>query len=249
MTNSSGISITTQEVLDFLRRDLHLREIYQEIVAQKIIERVADQEALVVEPEEIRVELDRIRYEHRLDGLSQLLTWIETEMSTLSDVERRIREKLLARKLTRHLFLDQVREQFLTNGHEFEQIFLYKIVVPYERLAREILYQVEEEEISFFEAAHVYDIDEVSRLRCGFAGKQQRWQYPPEITDAIADARIGEIVGPIQIASDRFMLLLIDELIAPELTPEVTETLLNQRFQEWIRERLREHSILLGDDE
>lgn len=238
MTNFSGISVTTQEVMDFLRRDLQMQEIYAAIIGQKIVAEVAEEAGIYVSPEEVQAELDNIRYEYRLDHPSQLLGWVANQLATLEGVEQRIREKVLASKLARHLFLDQVNDRFTENRHEFEQILLYQIVVPYEALAREIYYQVEEDELSFFEAAHIYDIDESRRLVCGFEGKQLRGQISPDIASSLARAQVGEIIGPVQLADDRFVLLLIDDLFTPELTPEIRETLIEQMFQEWLKEQL-----------
>lgn len=247
MANSYGISISTQEVIDFLRRDLHLRELYQEIIAQKIIAQVAQEVGLTIQPDEVKAELDRLSYELHLGSPSQVLAWAKREMATLDDVEARIAEKLLFHKLAKHLFGEEIRDRFLHNNTAFEQLLLYKIVVPYENLAREIYYQIEEEEISFFEAAHIYDIDETRRLQCGYAGKQQRWQLAPDIATALINSQLGEVIGPIAIAEDRFMLLLIDDIIAPELTPEVSESLLSQMFQEWLEDRLSGYSHLLEE--
>ena len=238
MTNLSGISIATQEIIDFLRRDLRMREICRAIIVQRIIENAAEEAGVIVHPEEVQAELDRICYEQRFDHPSQLLGWISDQMAVLSDIKQRIREKILAQKLSRHLFLDRIQDRFLHNRNDFEQIALYKIVVPYERLAREIFYQVEEEEISFFEAAHIYDIDQSQRLICGYDGKQLRAQISPDIAPNLLNAQVGELIGPIQQADNRFILLLVDDLLTPELTPEITEILIDQMFQEWLDEQL-----------
>lgn len=241
MTNSLSISVTPPEVIDFLRRDLHLKEIYQEIASQKIIRRVAQEQGIIILPEEVQAELDNIRYQYRLDQPSQLLAWLDEEMATLSDIESRIQEKLLARKLARRLFWDQIQNQFAQNRSAFEQILFYQIIVPYESLAREVFYQIEEEEISFFEAAHIYDIDETRRLHCGYGGKQLRWQLSQEFATLLQSAQAGEIVGPVRIAENIYAILLVDEVIAPELTPEVSDKLLNQMFQEWLSNQLLLH--------
>jgi hypothetical protein len=240
MTNFSGMEFTTQEIIDFLQRDLQMQEVCQAITAQKIIDRAAREAGISVRPEEIQAELDRLRYEHRFDHPSQLLTWISSQMTTLSKVEQRIQEKLLAQKLAQHFFRDEIQERFSTNRKSFEQILLYEIVVPYEALAREIFYQVEEDEINFFEAAHVYNIDETRRLECGFLGKQLRSRLSPEIATHIIHAQVGEIVGPIRLGADRFTLLLLDDVIAPALTPDVLDTLMMEKFQEWLSEKLSE---------
>lgn len=241
MTNSLDISVTPLEVIDFLRRDLHLKEIYREIASQKIIKRVAQEQGVIVSPEEVQAELDNIRYQYRFDQPSQLLAWLNDEMATLSDIESRIQEKLLAQKLARRLFWDQIQRQFAQNRSDFEQILFYQIVVPYESLAREIFYQIEEEEISFFEAAHIYDIDETRRLHCGYAGKQLRWQLSAEIATMLQSAQVGEVVGPVCIAENIYAIFLIDEVTVPELTPEVADKLLHQMFQEWLSNQMLMH--------
>ena len=75
---------------------------------------------------------------------------------------------------------------------------LYQIIVNDEKLAQEIFYQLEEQEISFYEAAHIYNIDEKRREQCGFEGKLDRWNLNPEIAAIIFSARLGEIIKPLQ---------------------------------------------------
>ncbi|MGP1383650.1 MAG: peptidylprolyl isomerase [Thainema sp.] len=238
MTSFSGITVTNQEIIDFLGRDLQMPEIYKAILAQKIINQTAAQEGITVEPDEVQAELEAIRYDNRFDHPAQLLAWVSEHMTTLSQVEQRIREKILAQKLARHLFSDRIYERFLHNHTDFEQLLLYEIVVPYATLAREIFYQIEEDEMSFFEAAHIYDVDEARRLVCGFVGKQLRSQLLPEVSSNLSNAQVGEVVGPIQLADNRFILLLIDDLITPELTPELLDILIDEMFQEWLNVEL-----------
>jgi parvulin-like peptidyl-prolyl isomerase len=147
----------------------------------------------------------------------------------------------LSQKLANYFFLDQIHDHFSLNRKNFEQILLYEIIVPYEALAREIFYQIEENEIGFFEAAHLYNLDESRRLVCGFVGKQLRSHLAPEIASSILDAQPGEIIGPIRLAENRFTLLLLDEVFVPELTPEISDALIDEMFQEWLNEELSEY--------
>jgi parvulin-like peptidyl-prolyl isomerase len=241
MANFSGLPVTTEEIIEFLQRDLQLQEICQEIIAQRIIGQAASEAGISVRPEEVQAELDRIRYEQSFDHPAQLLAWAAQQMTTLSKIEQRIQERLLTQKLARHFFLNEIRDRFSHDRRNFEQIFLYEIIVPYEALAREIYYQIEEEEISFFEAAHVYNIDESRRLVCGFVGKLLRSRLDPELAASLQNAQAGEVVGPIQLAENRFTLLLLDEVLSPELTTGVSDLLMEEMFQEWLRDKLSEY--------
>jgi parvulin-like peptidyl-prolyl isomerase len=238
MKNFSKMLISSQEVMDFLRRDLKLQNIYRDIIAQRIVNQVAQEAGQAVDEEEVQRELDNLLYVYRLDHPSELLSWAADHLATLGDVRRRVSEKLLSKKLARYLFLEQAQNQ-LEHGHQnFEIISVYKILVPYENLAREIFYQIEEEEISFFEAAHVYDLDEGRRLRCGFEGRMQRWQLPPDLTELLSNTAVGEVVGPSRTADGHSMLLLIDELLVPELVPETIDQIIDNLFQDWLANQL-----------
>lgn len=234
MVDFSAIPLENQEIVDFLRRDLRLKSIYQEIIYQRIVNQAAQEQALQVTAAEIQAELDRIRYENRFEHPSQLLAWLTEQMLTLSELEQSIYQRLLAQKLANRLFADEVQNLFSQYRSDFEQILIYKIVVPYESLAYEIFYQIEEEEISFFEAAHIYDVDEARRLYCGYEGRQQRRELQPEIARILFNAQIGQVVGPLKTSDNIYELFLVDDFISPELTPVLYEDILNQMFQEWI---------------
>lgn len=135
------------------------------------------------------------------------------------------------------LFGQQVETYFAQNKVQYEQAILYRIVVPYRPLAQELFYQIEEEEISFFEAAHLYDIDEQRRLACGFEGKLSRWQLKPEVAAQVFGARPRELIGLIQTDAG-FELLMVEDFMAAELTPETRQEILTHLFNEWLDSEL-----------
>lgn len=233
MTDLSRISLDAQEIVDFLGRDLRLTRAYRDIISQKIIDQAARERHITVSPEEIELGLDAICYENGLDHPAQLIRWAPQQLTTLADLKRRIREKLLSQKLAQSLFLEDAQEFVQRNPGQINQIIVYKIAVPYESLAREIFYQIEEEEVSFFEAAHLYDLDEKRRLNCGYEGKFRRYNLPPELAEILFGATIGEVIGPLKIAEQIYELFLVDDLITAP-SEELYEAVLQERFNAWI---------------
>lgn len=246
MANLTGLSLDAQEVIDYLRQNFRLSDIYQEIVEQKIIRQVAIEHEVVVTLQEIEMEVENIRYEKEFDSSTDLATWLSDRGTTLTDLKQTIHSSLLAQKVVRHLFLDQAETVFSQQHRRFDQLVLYKIVVPYEHLAQEIFYQIEEEEISFFEAAHVYDIDENRRLNCGYEGKIIRHDLPPELAEPLLTARVGELIGPIKTANQFYELLWIDDVIAPHLTPALQDTILKQLYHDWIEGKINDYLVSLS---
>ena len=233
MIDFCGIPIESEEIVDFLKREMLLKEVCQKIVSQKIIKKAAAEREITVTPEEIQTEADSIRYGKRLEKASDTLAWLVDQMVTADEWEKGIGDRLLAKKLAEHLFDKEVEKYFAQNRLDFDQFILYQIVVPYEQLAQEIFYQIEEEEISFYEAAHLYDIDEKRRYFCGYEGKVYRWGFPPDIAASVFSASIGEVIGPLK-TEQGYHLFMVEEFIPAELTPQRRQEIINRLSKEWL---------------
>lgn len=131
----------------------------------------SQEKGIIVTTEEIEIEADRQRREQRLEKAVDTLTWLAEQFVSPYDWEVGIRNQLLAQKVAQTLFAKEVKKFFNKNRKEFEQVILYQMIVTSEKLAQELYYQIEEGEISFYDAAHIYDIDDNRRHKCGYEGQ------------------------------------------------------------------------------
>lgn len=237
MHGLSKIHLHPDEVLGFLKRRTRFKETYRSILYQKIIDQAAQERDIIVTEEEIQAEADHQRRDKQLEKAADTLAWLADEMITVKDWEAGIHEQLLTKKLTEQLFTKEVEKTYSQNRFDFEQVSLYQIVVPFERVAQELFYQIEEQEISFYEAAHFYDIDEKRRNHCGYEGKLHRWDLKPDIAAIVFSAQPKEVVGPFQ-TEEGYHLFLIEEVLPAELTPEKRQEILNEMFQDWLASEL-----------
>lgn len=237
MINFLGISISSEKIIDFLKEEVRLRGICQEIVFQDIIHQVAQENQIVITDDEIQTEANRQRYEKRLESAADTYTWLQEQLINADEWEAGIRKHLQAKKLAEVLFKDEIQPYFTQHQVEYERAVLYHIIVPYELLANELFYQIEEEEISFYEAAHLYDIDRKRRLYCGYDGLVHRWDLDADISAFIFGAKPKEILGPVQ-TKDGFNLYMVEEFLAAELTDEVAEKIQQKLFNEWLLREL-----------
>jgi parvulin-like peptidyl-prolyl isomerase len=233
MIEFSGISIQPEEIIDVLKQEMLLKSICQKVVYRKVIEQAAVEKGITVTSEEIQTEADNIRYTKRLEKASDTLAWLKEQMIAADEWEDGIAARLLAKKLAAHLFDKEVEKYFAQTRLDFDRVILYQIVVPYEQLAQEIFYQIEEEELSFYEAAHFYDLDEERRYRCGYEGKVSRWSLKPDVAAAVFGATVGQVVGPLQ-TDLGYHLFLVKKFIQAELTPERRQEIIDKLFQEWL---------------
>jgi len=233
MSDLSKIVIEPEEIVKFLKSELSLKEVCQQILYQKIIELSAHKKRITVTSEEIQAEANRQRHEKRLEKATDTLVWLADQLVSPNDWEGGIHNRLLAQKLAKALFAEEVKRFFLQNRLEFEQVILYQIIVSSEKLAQELYYQIEEGEISFYDAAHLYDIDDNRRYKCGYEGKVYRWALQPDIATIVFSTPPKQLIGPIK-TEQGYHLFKVEELIPAELTSQRYEEILNNMFQQWL---------------
>jgi parvulin-like peptidyl-prolyl isomerase len=233
MDDVSKIAIVPEEIVSFLKSETNYKEVCQNILFQRIVNRAACEKGIAVTTEEIEAEAERQRREKRLEKVSDTLAWLTDELISFEDWEIGIRNRLLAQKLAVALFSEEVEKFFLQNRLGFEQAVLYQFAVGDEKLAQELYYQIEEGEISFYYAAHLYDTDENRKQKCGYEGIVERWSLPLDIAARVFNTPPKQLVGPIQ-TEQGYHLLMIEEFIPAELTPQRYKEILNSMFKQWL---------------
>ena len=233
MNNQLKIVMEPDEIINFLKTEMKLKEICKAVLYQKIIEKTALQKGINITTEEIEIEANRQRREKRLEKASDTIKWLDGQMLALLDWEVGIRNLLLKKKLASTLFGKEVEQFFTQNRSKFEQVILYQLIVKDEKLAQELYYQIEEGEISFYQAARLYDIDENRRYRCGYEGKVYRWAVIPEIAPLVFSASLNQLLGPIK-TENGYHLFMIEDYIPAELTSKRYQEILDNMFRQWL---------------
>jgi parvulin-like peptidyl-prolyl isomerase len=222
----SGASIEPDQVVSFLKNNIQLKDVCQRILYQRVIQKAAEERGITVTPEEIQADAERQRRELHLEKAADTLAWLADQLIAPDDWEAGIRAQLLS-----------IEKVFGQNRLDFDQVLLYQIIFSGDKLAQEIFYQLEEREISFYEAAHLYDIDEKRRNQCGCEGKLYRWNLKPDIAAAVFGAKLGQVIGPIK-TPQGYHLMMVEEFVPAELTPERYQEILDRMFQEWLSAEL-----------
>lgn len=233
-----GASIGFAEIVACLQNNWQLKEVCQQVLYHRIIERAARERGLTISDEEIQAELTRQRRDRDLETDADLLTWLAQQLLDREAWEASIRDRLLTQKLAYCLFSLEVERFFSQNQSDSEQILLYQIIVSSATTALEILYQLQEDEISFYEAAHLYDIDEKRRLQCGYEGKVYRSNLRPDIAAIVFSGVLGQVIGPLQ-TDVGYCLLLVEEFFPAQLNSERSQEILERLFQHWLSVELR----------
>ncbi|BAZ12970.1 hypothetical protein NIES4071_48040 [Calothrix sp. NIES-4071] len=233
--------VEAEEIVNYLKQEMSLKETRQNILYQRVIARVAQQLGISVSSLEIEKEADKQRRELQLEKAADTVAWLTDNMISPHDWEVGIRNRLLADKLAEQMFGKEVEKFFIQNRASFEQIILYRIVVANDKLAQELYYQIEEREISFYTAAHNYDIDQNRRRLCGYEGPVYRWEIETVIASVVFNTSPQQLIGPIKI-EQCYHLLWVEEHIPAELTQSRYKELLNHMFKQWLNSEAQQYA-------
>jgi parvulin-like peptidyl-prolyl isomerase len=225
--------IEPEEIINFLKSEINLKDICHQILCKRVIARFCMENNISLLEEEIKAEAEKQRRVLGLEKASDTVEWLRDELISAEDWEEGIRSRLLAGKVAEYLFAKEVEKFYIKNRLEFEQILLYQILVKDEKLAQELYYQIEEQEISFFAAARIYDVDEKRRLQCGYEGKVYRFSLPPDIAAILFSTSAKQLIGPLK-TDQGYNLFLVEELIPPELDSHRFQEILDNMFQRWL---------------
>lgn len=237
MKNLSKLFVEPEEVVNFLKSEMNFKEVCQNVWFQRLINHTAQERGINVTPAEIEAEANRQRREKHLEKAADTLAWLAGQLVSADDWEIGIRDRLLSKKLAEALFAQDVELFFMENQLEFEQVSFYQIIVESAKLAQEIYYQIAESEITFYDAAHIYDIDMQRRKHCGYEGNIYRFALEPDIAAALFSTSPEELIGPLK-SDQGYHLLLVDEFIPAKLTPERYQKILNDMFNNWLNKEL-----------
>lgn len=230
---------TEDEILAYLRRSHKIAEIAALAEQDALILNLCEQFGITVSEEELQAAGDEFRRSHQLLTASETQDWLAQQRISVEDWYEGVRVSLLEKKLKEHLFSAQVDSYYLSNRKEFKRVALSQILVRDLTDAFQIVQALRQENASFCALAIEYSQGQQSKERGGFAGIHFLPRLMPEVSAAICDAKVGEVIGPIQTKLG-YHILRIEQWFPVELNESVRQEIIESRFQVWLREHKRQ---------
>ncbi|MDZ8078719.1 MAG: peptidylprolyl isomerase [Nostoc sp. SerVER01] len=240
---SQSITITNEDIVNQVRLSCKTPEFVEQIVNRKIITSAAEEAGIKVETEELQKAADLLRLMNKLTSADDTWKWLEKHGLSLDDFEEMIYRGILVSKLSQHLFLDKIEPYFFEHQLEFAGVVMYEVVLDDEDLALELFYAIQEGEMSFYDVAHKYIQDTELRRKCGYLGLLRRQDLKPEISAAIFAAKPPQLLKPI-VTSKGIHLILVEELIQPDLNEKLRTTIISDLFLEWLKQQVEQSEVI-----
>ncbi|MUG94312.1 peptidylprolyl isomerase [Scytonema sp. UIC 10036] len=240
---SGIITVSFEEIIHQIKLDCQIPSKIEDVVYRQIIISKAEEIGIQVEPKDLQQAADNFRQINQLWNASDTWLWLQKHGLSLDEFEELVRIRLLFSKLAQHLFANKVESFFIENQLNYAQIVMYEVVLDDEDLATELFYAIQEGDMNFHEVAHQYIQDPELRRCGGYLGRLSRKDLKPEISSAVFAATPPQLLQPI-VTSKGIHLILVEELIQPELTESLRQNILSNLFLEWLKKEAKQANVV-----
>ncbi len=244
---SKPLSISSLDILNQVKLSCQIPTVIEGIVGRKILGYTAAEAGITVEPEELQQAADSIRLVNDLRRTEDTWQWLQKYGLSLDEFEEIVYGNVISSKLAQHLFEEKIEPFFVEHQLNYAQIVMYEIVLDDEDLAIELFYALKEDEISFHDAAHQHIQDKELRRSCGYRGILNRKDLKPEISAAVFAASPPQILKPI-VTSLGTHLILVEEIIKPQLDPPLRFKILSDLFTDWLKQEISQFEVEIDLD-
>ena len=234
------LRINQTAVINHLKLSSQLNRTLEGIATCKIIEAKAAELKLEVTDGELQQAADEFRLLHNLHNIEATWQWLKANHLSMDDFEALITTNTITKKLANHLFSDRVRSFFFQNQLNYAGAAMYEVVLDDEDMAIELFCALQEGEMSFHDVART---NPARRRSGGYCGVLQRQNLKPEISAAVFAASPPQLLKPI-VTSIGVHLILVEEIIQPQLDEELYNQIMSGLFSEWLQQQLEEVQIV-----
>jgi len=244
---TKALTISCEEIIHQIKLSCQIPSVVEGIATRKIITSTAEELGIKIDLEELQQAADNLRVINNLQRAAETLAWLEKHSLTVDEFEEVASISLISSKLAQHLFKDEVEPFFIKHQLDYAQVVMYEVVLDDEDLAMELFYALTEGEMSFYAIAHQYIQDKELRRSGGYRGILRRKDLKPEISAAVFAATPPQILKPI-VTSSGVHLILVEELIQPQLDATLHNKILSNLFSEWLKRQIEKFKVEINLD-
>jgi parvulin-like peptidyl-prolyl isomerase len=239
---SQTINISPEDILHQAKLTCQIPSLIEGIITRKIIVSTAEEAGIKVEIEELQKAADQFRLMNKLRSTDDTLVWLQKHSLSLDDFEELVYINLIAGKLVQHLFGDKIEAFFVEHQLDYAGAVIYEVILDDEDLAMELFYAIKEGEMSFPEVAHQYILDTELRRAGGYRGIVRRQEMKPEISAAVFAATPHQVLKPVA-TSLGVHLILVEEIIQPQLDEKLRLKIGSDLFSQWLRPKVQQVEV------
>jgi parvulin-like peptidyl-prolyl isomerase len=231
------INVSSSDVLHQAKLACLYPTLVEGIAARKIISRTAEAQKITAEVDEVQNAANNFRIANQLLSATETKAWLQKHNLSSDEFEEMIHLAVISAKLASQLFAEKVEPFFVEHQLDYSRVIIYEVILEDEDLAMELFYQLQESEISFYEAARQYIQDKELRRLGGYRGPLRRADLKPEIAAAVFGSTPPQFLKPI-VTAEGSHIIFVEEILQPTLDESLRSRIISDLFSNWLQSQI-----------
>lgn len=238
-------TISLSQAIGYLKASGKFGIFLAEILRQHILENeVAEIEAIDIDVSELEQTIVNFRINNQLLDQNTFQTWLVKNGISYDNFLQGITNDLKLDKLKAKISQPKLEEYYQQQKPFFDRVVLSRIILNDRELAKKLKNEVLVDKSQFEALAREYSLTD-DRLVNGMMGLVSRGTLPDILKNNVDFAKVGEIIGPLEIEGN-YGLFRVEQFLDSSLDdPKVKQELQNQLFEQWLQEKLQSLEIKL----
>jgi parvulin-like peptidyl-prolyl isomerase len=230
-------TLSLGDFLAAMKRSRRLRPMLLDAFVENYLVQRARRAGLSVNDLELQQAADNFRLKNGMASAEQTTQWFNREAITSDDFAAGLERDLLVEKLRQTIANPRLQEVFDANTARFVRVRVKRILVTTEAEAREVIDNITNNRATFEDMARQKSLDLITRNVGGEAGIVRRVDLAQPLGDAIFNAEVGKLIGPVQ-AGQGFLVFRVEEFLPALMDENIQAGLRKEIFDAWLRNEL-----------
>ncbi len=239
-----GQQITLEQALKYLETSDKLENVIWEIIRQYIIEEeLKTLKNIDINPEIVDQLVLDFRLKNDLIEYEIFQAWLAEQGLDYTKFRVQIASSLKLEELKHQVTTLNIQEYFIERKIFLDQVVLSRLVVEEQALAEELKSQILEDDARFEELVQEYSVAE-DKIFNGMMGAMSRGTLPDVIRAAVDVAKIGELLGPLEIEG-LWYLVRVEKFLETSLDEQLKQQLEDELFEKWLEDKIQNIDVKL----
>jgi|GEM_PF-536964 len=239
------------EVLEINQEKIRANEIIPRLLKYKMLpnflsEIIIDQAIAHISctGEEKKENIEKFYQENKLKNEEEIKKWREINGLTEEQLEELALRPLKIQKFQKTNFEPKLEAYFLQQKDKLDQVQYSMIRTEDQKLAQELYFRLKEGEETFPELAKKYSKGTEGK-NGGIVGPLPLNKPHPTIAEMLKKSQPGQLWKPAKVG-EWFIIVRLEKLIPAQLNNPMRQQLLNEMYQNWLYQQLKELDIKLN---
>lgn len=236
--------ISLEQALKYLQSSGKIGLFIGEILRQYVLERELQQEDVEINSALTEQAVIDFRIQNQLTDPKRFQEWLASNQIDYPAFHKQVANGFKLANLKSQVVEPKIQEYFIERKLFLDRVVLSRLIIETQELAEELYSQITEEGANFEQLAREYSITE-DRIANGMMGPISRGTLPDKLRAAIDLAKVGELVGPIEVEG-RWGVFRVEQFLPASLEDsQLKEALKNELFEQWLGEKIQKMSVKL----